>query len=95
MEQEANNDPANKYAQVDPLCKKALRFWLEKQGGRASIASIQRSLSVGFNRAGRIMATLQELNYVETPSASDTSAKQLRVLITLEELDNIFPDLQD
>lgn len=95
LEQEANNDPANKDAQIDPLCKKALRFWLEKQGGRASIASIQRTLSVGFNRAGRIMATLQELKYVETPSASDTSQKQLRVLVSLEDLDSIFPDLQD
>ena len=95
MEQEANNDPANKEAKVDPYCKKALRFWLEKQGGRASIASIQRNLGIGFNRAGRIMDTLQKLGYVEELSPSEPNGKPLRVLVTLEELDNIFPDLAD
>ncbi len=84
-----------KETQVDPLCKKALRFWLEKQGGRASIASIQRNLGIGFNRAGRIMDSLQKLGYVETLSPSEPNSKPLRVLVTLEELDNIFPDLQD
>ena len=95
LEQEANKDPANKEAKLDPLCKKALRFWLEKQGGRASIASIQRTLGIGFNRAGRIMASLQELKYVEELSPSDPNSKPVRVLITLDELDNIFPDMQD
>ena len=95
LEQEANRDPANKESQIDPLCKKALRFWLEKQGGRASIASIQRNLSIGFNRAGRIMAMLQELKYVEEPSASESNTKPVRVLVTLEQLDELFPDLQD
>ena len=42
LEAQAQKDTqANKEAQIDPLCKKALRFWLEKNGGRASIASIQ------------------------------------------------------
>ena len=95
LEQEANKDPANKEAKLDPLCKKALRFWLEKQGGRASIASIQRNLGIGFNRAGRIMDSLQKLGYVEELSPSDPSTKPVRVLVTLEEIDNIFPDLQD
>ena len=95
LEQEANKDPANKEAQLDPLCKKALKFWLEKQGGRASIASIQRNLGIGFNRAGRIMDSLQKLKYVEELSPSDPSSKPLRVLVTLEELDELFPDMQD
>lgn len=94
-EQEASKDVANKEAQLDPYCKKALRFWLEKQGGRASIASIQRNLGIGFNRAGRIMDSLQKLKYVEEPSASEPSSKPLRVLVTLEELDSLFPDMQD
>lgn len=94
-EQEASKDPANKESQLDPYCKKALRYWLEKQGGRASIASIQRNLGIGFNRAGRIMDSLQKLKYVEEPSPSEPNSKPLRVLITLEELDSLFPDMQD
>lgn len=85
---------ANKETQIDPFCKKALRFWLEKNGGRASIASIQRSLAIGFNRAGRIMDTLQRLHYVEEPSASESSNKPLMVLVTLDQLDELFPDLE-
>ena len=95
LEQEANKDPANKEAKLDPLCKKALRFWLEKQSGRASIASIQRNLGIGFNRAGRIMDSLQKLGYVEELSPSDPSTKPVRVLISLDALDDIFPDMQD
>lgn len=80
---------------VDPYCKRALRFWLERQGGRASIASIQRSLKIGFNRAGRIMDTLQKLHYVEELAPNDTSSKPLRVLVTLDQLDELFPDQED
>lgn len=85
----------DKEDQLDPYCKKALRFWLERQGGRASIASIQRSLKIGFNRAGRIMDTLQKLHYVEEPAASESSSKPLRVLVTLDQLDELFPDMDD
>lgn len=93
QEQEAARD--GKDAQVDPLCKKALRFWLERNSGKASIASIQRNLGIGFNRAGRIMDALQKLGYVETLSPSDPSSKPLKVLVTPEELEGLFPDLQD
>lgn len=92
-EEPAESEP--KEAKVDPYCKKALRFWLEKQGGRASIASIQRTLQIGFNRAGRIMDTLQKLHYVEQLAPSDPSSKPLKVLVSLEDLDKIFPDLED
>ncbi len=96
LEQEAAKDAANnKEPQLDPYCRKALRFWLEKNGGRASISSIQRGLGIGFNRAGRIMDSLQKLKYVEELSASDPSNKQVRVLVTLEELDELFPDMED
>lgn len=94
LEQESAKDDGSKETQLDPYCKKALRFWLEKQGGRASIASIQRNLGIGFNRAGRIMDSLQKLKYVEELSPSDPSSKPLKVLITLEELDDLFPDMQ-
>ncbi|MCX4287009.1 MAG: hypothetical protein OSJ68_06935, partial [Clostridia bacterium] len=72
-----------------------LRYWLEKNGGKASIASIQRNLGIGFNRAGRIMDSLQKLKYVEELSPSDPSSKPLRVLISLDEIDSLFPDMQD
>lgn len=96
LEAEAAKDAANnKEPQLDPYCKKALRFWLEKNSGRASISSIQRGLGIGFNRAGRIMDSLQKLKYVEELSASDPSNKQVRVLVTLDELDSLFPDMED
>lgn len=88
----AEEAAANKETQVDPFCKRALRFWLEKNGGKASIASIQRNLAIGFNRAGRIVAQLQNLRYIEEPAASETNSKPLKVLVTLEQLDELFPD---
>lgn len=93
-EKEPESKTADKESQLDPYCKKALRFWLEKNHGKASIASIQRALSIGFNRAGRIMDSLQKLKYVEEPSDSDTSQKPLRVLVTLDQLDDLFPDME-
>lgn len=92
-EEPAESEP--KEAKVDPYCKKALRFWLERNSGKASIASIQRALQIGFNRAGRIMDTLQKLHYVEQLAPSDPSSKPLKVLVSLEDLDKIFPDLED
>ena len=88
----AEEAAANKETQVDPFCKRALRFWLEKNAGKASIASIQRNLAIGFNRAGRIVAQLQNLHYVEEPAASETNTKPLKVLVTLDQLDELFPD---
>ena len=82
-------------ANVDPLCKKALRYWLEKQKGRASIASIQRNLGIGFNRAGRIMDTLQQLGFVEEYVEGQPMSRPLRVLVELEDLDRLFPDSDD
>ena len=79
----------------DPLCRRALRFWLEKQSGRASIASIQRNLGIGFNRAGRIMDYCQRMGYVEQLKETDPSCKPVRVLITAEELARLFPDQDD
>ena len=48
-----------------------------------------------FNRAGRIMDTLQRLHYVEEPSASESGNKALMVLVTLDQLDELFPELED
>ena len=81
--------------QLDPLCKKALQFWLEKNQGKASIASIQRNLGIGFNRAGRIMDSLEKMGYVEELSASESSSKPRKVLVTLEQLDELFPEAEE
>lgn len=89
------NSAESQEEKLDPYCKKALRFWLERQNGRASIASIQRSLKIGFNRAGRIMDSLQRLHYVEEIPSNETSSRPVKVLVTLEELDNLFPDMED
>lgn len=78
-----------------PYYKKALRYWLERNNGKASISSIQRGINVGFNRAGRIMENLQRMGYVEELSSSETSNRALKVLVTLEELDSLFPDVED
>lgn len=80
---------------VDPYCRKALRYWIEKNGGFASMSSLQRGLSVGFNRAGKIMETLANKGYIETLEASESNTKKRRVFVTLEQLDDIFPDLED
>ena len=77
-----------------PFYKKALRYWLERNNGKASISSIQRGINVGFNRAGRIMENLQRMGYVEELSSSETSNRALKVLVTLEELDDLFPDVE-
>ena len=76
---------------IDAYCKKALLFWLTKYQGKASIASIQRNLGIGFNRSGSIMDTLQKLNCVESLEPSDSMAKPLHVKITKEDVEVLFP----
>ena len=76
---------------LDPLCKKALLFFLIKNDGRASIAALQRNLQIGFNRSGRIVDSLQKLNCVETLGPDDPSVKPLRVTITKEQVEILFP----
>ncbi len=90
-EAQAETENADK-PMIDEKCKDALKFWLERNGGKASIASAQRALGIGFNRAGRIMNTLQELGYVETPEPSESNSKPVKVLVTLEKLDDLFKD---
>ncbi len=80
----------DKKTEVDKLCKKALYIWLCDKG-IASISSIQRKMAIGFNRAGRIVETLEEMGYIESISDSETNSKR-RVLVTLDQLDDLFPD---
>ncbi|MCL2228744.1 MAG: hypothetical protein FWC00_02840, partial [Firmicutes bacterium] len=72
----------------DPAFIPILR-WLvrdENTDRKASIASIQRKFSLGFGRAGRIMDQFAEAGYV----SGDNGAKGREVLITKEEVDNLF-----
>lgn len=78
-------------AELDPYCKKALLYWLKNQNGRASIASIQRAFCIGYNRSGRIMNQLQQLNCVDCLSPSDSSAKPLFVKLSQENVEVLFP----
>ncbi len=92
---EADHNGEGGKDELYPYYKKALRYWLERNNGKASISSIQRGINVGFNRAGRIMENLQRMGYVEELSSSETSNRALKVLVTLEELDTLFPDVAD
>lgn len=78
---------------LDSYCKRALLYWLEKQNGRASIASLQRGLGIGWNRSGLIMTALQELNCVDQLSAFDTNAQSRHVKISQENVEALFPDI--
>lgn len=93
-DEEGDNGSDGGKDELYPYYKKALRYWLERNNGKASISSIQRGISVGFNRAGRIMENLQKMGYVEELASSETS-RALKVLVTLEELDDLFPDVED
>lgn len=74
---------------LDPHCKKALLYWLEKRDGEASIVEIQRNFHIGFNRAGRIFDTLQGLNCVE--ASKPFVQKPLYVTITPKDVETLFP----
>ncbi|MCH5151498.1 MAG: hypothetical protein J1F65_02425 [Clostridiales bacterium] len=76
---------------LDPFCKKALLYWLKNQNGKATIASIQRNLSIGYNRAGRIMDSLQNLNCVGMPNPGEPFSKPLPVKLSMDEVEILFP----
>lgn len=79
--------------EVDVYCKEALRFWLEANNGMASIASIQRNMAISFNRAGRIVDTLQKLEYIAKLKDDDSCGTPLRVLVKMEDLDKLFTEI--
>ena len=78
-------------AVFDLFCKRALKYWIIRNGGRANIASLQRGLNIGFNRAGKIMEHLQKIGCVEQLSPSDDIYKPLHVKINLQEINALFP----
>ncbi len=56
------------------------------QMGSASIATLQRKLSMGYSRAGRIIEWMENLGYI----TEFDGAKSRRVLITQEEYDKLY-----
>ena len=76
-------------------CKKALRYWLTEYRGLASTSSLQRGIRVGFNKSGTIRDMCEKLGYIAKMSDSDSASRPVKVLVTLEQLDELFPDVTD
>lgn len=77
--------------ELDPLCKKALNFWLDNNGGRATINSVLGYLSIGFNRAGKMVEQLEKIKCLTPLSSDQSSQSTLRVAISKEDIDVLFP----
>ena len=73
----------------DALFKKAL--WFAITGGSVSISSLQRRFRVGYARAGGLVDTMEQLNYI----SANEGSKARRVLITREEFINKFGPVED
>ena len=71
---------------MDPLLPEALKMCID--AGQASTSMIQRRLSIGYPRAGKIIDQMTEMGYI---SAAD-GAKPRNVYITLTEYYQIFGD---
>ncbi len=78
-----------KWSELDPKFEEAARLIVSSQSG--STSSIQRRLSLGYNRAGRIMDQLENLGIVGEANGS----KPRQVLFTSEmELTHYFEHLK-
>lgn len=75
----------------DPLSKQALLHWITKCNGKASIASIQRALGIGFNRAGKILENMQKMHCVQTLDDDATLGQPIKVLVTEDDVEILFP----
>ncbi len=81
----SNGDNGDRNA-MDPLLPEALKMCIDS--GQASTSMIQRRLSIGYPRAGKIIDQMTEMGYI---SAAD-GAKPRSVYISLEEFYQIFGD---
>ena len=72
----------------DPAFIPILRWLVRDENHKrtASIAGIQRQFSLGFGRAGRILDQMTAAGYV----SEDNGAKGRTVIITRDEVDNLF-----
>lgn len=90
-----NNMPKNNNSEfgdkggMDPLLPEALKICID--AGQASVSMIQRRLSIGYPRAGKIVDQMTEMGYI---SVAD-GAKPRNIYITLEEFYQIFGDNYD
>jgi len=72
----------------DPAFVPILRWLVRPENTKqiASIAGVQRQFSLGFGRAGRIIDQMTQMGYV----SEDNGAKGRMVLITREEVENLY-----
>ena len=95
VQEAINNMPKNQNSEhgensgIDPLLPEALKMVIDS--GQASTSMIQRRLSIGYPRAGKIIDQMTNMGYI---SAAD-GAKPRNVYITLEEFYQIFGDNYD
>ncbi|MGL4337798.1 MAG: DNA translocase FtsK [Turicibacter sp.] len=72
----------------DPLLNDVIEFIIER--GQASTSALQRRFSIGFNRAGRMMDTLEMKGFISKPLLN--SSKPREVLITSSEYEAYLED---
>ena len=87
--------PLHEMHDMRAYMKKALIYWLEKNRGFASISSIQRGIRVGFNKAGTIKDLCEQCGYIEKQSDSESSNRAVKVLVTIDQVNEIFADITD
>lgn len=69
---------------LDPLWEEVVRFVVER--GQVSTSMIQRRFSIGFQRASRLLDSMQERQIIGPPNGP----RPREVLVSLAELDTIF-----
>lgn len=71
----------------DPLIKDAMRFFFDK--GYATASSLQTRMAIGYNRAARIVDTLEMNGWIGQPHSS---TKQREILITRDEFESLVDE---
>ena len=71
----------------DPMLKDAMRFFFDK--GYATASSLQTRMAIGYNRAARIVDTLEINGWIGQPNSSN---KQREILISREEFESIVDE---
>lgn len=71
----------------DPLIKDAMRFFFDK--GYATASSLQTRMAIGYNRAARIVDTLEMNGWIGQPQSS---TKQREILITRDEFESLVDE---
>ena len=64
-----------------------MRFFFDK--GCATVSSLQTRMSIGYNRAARIVDTLEMNGWIGQPQSS---TKQREILITREEFESMIDE---